>query len=143
MKTVAEKIFVFFDKLEDHVRGRLSHHPVAYSLIGGIALVTFWYGVDIVIGSVPFFNTFLGGVVLVVVSLTVLLMIGVLVSFFVGDTVIISGLKHEKKEIEKTEEEIKEEDLEVHTALKKINHIEKLLEGLESKQNSCVQKEKN
>ena len=134
MKKVYDKIFVFFDKLEDHIRGKLSRHPVAYSLIGGTALIVFWYGVDIIISSVPFFNTLAGGVVLVVVSLCVLLMIGILVSFFIGDTVIISGLRHEKKVVEKTEDEIKEEDIELHAAIKKINHIEKILEDIEAKQ---------
>ena len=134
MKKVYDKIFTFFDKLEDHIRGRLSHHPVLYSLIGGVALITFWYGVDTVLGSVTFFKTFEGGLILSAVSLIVLLMIGILVSFFVGDTVIISGIKNEKKEIEKTEEEIREEDVELHSAIKKINHIEKILEEIEAKQ---------
>lgn len=141
MKTVFNRIFVFFDKLEDRIRGRLSHHPVVYSLIGGVALIVFWYGVDVVLNSIPFFNTIQGAILLVAFSLAILLLIGVLVSFFIGDTVIISGIKHEKKEIEKTEEEIKEEDSEVHAAIKKIDHIEKILEEIQSKRNSCDKKE--
>ena len=134
MKTLFNKIFVFFDKLEDHVRGKLSHHPVLYSLIGGTALVIFWHGISVILTSVDFFNTLQGGIVLVFVSVTVLLLIGLFVSFFIGDTIIISGLKKEKKEVDKTEEEVMAEDVEVHSAIKKIDHMEKILEEIEAKQ---------
>ncbi len=42
----------------------------------------------------------------VVISLLILLLTGLFVSFFVGDAIIISGLKREKKLIEKTEAEV-------------------------------------
>ena len=42
---LTRKIVRFFDKLEDKIRGRLSHHPIFYALVGGIGVVLFWRGV--------------------------------------------------------------------------------------------------
>ena len=43
------------DKLEDHVRGFLSHYPIVYAFVGGIGVVIFWRGVwhtaDYIMGS--------------------------------------------------------------------------------------------
>jgi hypothetical protein len=128
-----QKILKFFDRLEDRVRAKLSHHPVLYSLIGGTMLVVFWEGVTIVVSAVPFFNTFIGGLVLMFVSISVLLLIGVFVSFFIGDTIIISGLNQEKKVIEKTEEENREESQMMSNMNRKINEIETIVKDLDSK----------
>ena len=40
-----KSIIKFFDRLEDHVRMRLSHRSIAYAFIGGLATVLFWRGV--------------------------------------------------------------------------------------------------
>ena len=86
-------IIKFFDKLEDKVRGGLSRNPIIYTLIGGIAIVLFWRGVWLTADLFPF----LTGPVSVVVSVSILLITGLFVSFFIGDQVIISGIKKEKK----------------------------------------------
>jgi len=39
-----QKIYHFFDKLEDRVRGWLSHRTIFYGFIGGIGAVLFWRG---------------------------------------------------------------------------------------------------
>ncbi len=44
-----------------------------------------------------------------VVSAVILLSTGLFVSFFIGDSILLSGIKGEKKIVEKTEEEIKKE----------------------------------
>ncbi len=44
-----------------------------------------------------------------VASVAVLGISGLFVSFFIGDTILISGIKREKKVIEKTEEEVRQE----------------------------------
>lgn len=38
------RIYTHLDKLEDKVRGILSHSPLVYALIGGTAIVLFWGG---------------------------------------------------------------------------------------------------
>lgn len=102
---MVHKIISFFDKLEDRVRARLSHAPILYSFIGGVGIVLFWKGVWEMAEAVDlldgFGSLFLGTIIL--------LMTGLLVSFFIGDTIIISGLKRDKKIAEKTDQRIRTE----------------------------------
>lgn len=91
----------FFDKLEDYVRTRLSRRPILYAFVGGVGVVLFWRGVWMMADEMGLSS--LGSVV---VSLLILLLTGLFVSFFVGDSIIISGLKRDKKLIEKTEAEV-------------------------------------
>lgn len=58
----------------------------------------------------------------------VLLLIGVLVTEFIGNRIIISGLRGEKKLEEKTLDEIEGEDKLLHNLEKKLDRIEALLE---------------
>ena len=127
------KIIRFFDKLEDRVRGVLSHHPVLYSLIGGTALVLFWEGISKIVDSVPFLNSLAGGFLLTMVSLATLLLIGVFVSFFIGDTILMSGINKEKKIAEQTEEEIEIEAHMMHNMNRKIVEIEEIVKDLRTK----------
>lgn len=123
----------FFDKLEDKVRGRLSHFPVVYSIIGGIAIVIFWRGVWVVCDHIAIFDGLDGGILSVLLSGAVMLATGLFVSFFIGDTIILSGLKREKKIVEKTEEELKEE---ADTMLHIRNHLdilEKMIAEIQNK----------
>lgn len=101
MKTIID----FFDKFEDDTRAALSKRPVIYAFIGGTTIVLFWRGIWMIADSIPF----LTGPVSVAISTVVLLATGLFVSFFVGDTIIISGLKKEKKLDEKVASEIKTE----------------------------------
>jgi|SRR3989344_650764 len=122
------KIVKFFDRLEDKIRFRLSHRPVIYTLIGGIAIVLFWRGVWMTADMVWFLN----GPVSMLISIVVLLIIGLFVSFFIGDQVIISGMKKERKIVEKTEKEIKKEEvslLEIEEDLKILNNKIEDLQG--------------
>ncbi len=51
---------------------------------------------------------------------------GLFVSFFVGDTIIISGIKEEKRIDEETEEEIKKEGViltEIHKDIEEIKNL--------------------
>jgi len=100
-----KRIFVFFDKLEDHVRFRLSHYPIIYALIGAVGVVLVWKGVWDIVDLFPI----LFGPVALLVGVSILLLTGLLVSFFVGDSFLLSGLKREKKLIERTETEIRSE----------------------------------
>ena len=104
-KSIFRRTYIFFDKLEDKVRSHLSHRPILYTFIGGFAIVLFWRGVWMTADLFPF----LTGPVSIAISVIVLLGTGLFASFFVGDVILISGLKKEKKLIEKTETEIKGE----------------------------------
>lgn len=127
------RIIRFFDKLEDHIRGALSHFPVAYSIIGGVAIVVFWRGIWEVFDAMPIFNGFYGGLLSVIISAVVLLATGLFVSFFVGDRIILSGLKNEKKIEEKEIEEIEKEFDIVEHSEKRLDNIEKTLIEIEKK----------
>lgn len=104
-----------FDKLEDFVRGHLSRHPLTYSMIGGVGVVLFWRGVwetaDIISRLHPFLEWFFYPPIQVIVSTLGLLLTGLLVSTFIGDRIILSGLRHEKKLEERTEELVEEEEI--------------------------------
>jgi len=113
------KIIIFFDKLEDRARGWFSRHPILYGFMGGIGVVLFWRGVwytadwvsgflmDIRMGN-PSINleTFPDGPLSFLLGSLLLLITGLFVSSFVGNQIIISGIKGEKKIEEKTEAEV-------------------------------------
>ena len=141
------RIIRFFDRFEDHVRELLSRFPIFYALVGGVGVVLFWRGVWITADffSAYYFHpaasslttepTNVGalglggmsggvdypflwdGLASLVLGSMILLATGLLVSSFIGDHIIISGLRHEKKLTEKTEGEVEEEEtvlLKVH-----------------------------
>lgn len=120
------KIIRFFDKFEDWARASLSKHPILYALLGGISIVLFWRGVWMIADQLPFMT----GPISVLVSVTILLASGLFVSFFIGDRIILSGLKREKKLAEKTEEEVKSEENIMKNIENKLDRIEKNLEEL-------------
>ena len=97
----------YFDKLEDKVRIKLSHRSIAYAFIGGLGTVVFWRGVwhtaDILMKKGGFLGWFFYEPTTVVWSSIILLMTGLFVSIFIGERIIISGLKNEKKATDKTE----------------------------------------
>lgn len=120
------RIIKFFDKFEDWARASLSKHPIVYALLGGISIVLFWRGVWMIADEMPFMT----GPVSVVISVTILLASGLFVSFFIGDRIILSGLRKEKKLAEKTEEEVKLEENIMEDIERKLDRIEINLEKL-------------
>ncbi len=119
-----EKIVRWFDKLEDRVRGRLSHYPIIYALIGGVGIVLFWKGVWETAELFPV----LFGLGSVLLGTVIMLMTGLLVSFFIGDSIILSGIAREKKLVEKTEEEVLEEYATLADVLEALEHMNKKME---------------
>lgn len=130
------KILKFFDKFEDRVREHLSRIPIIYAVVGGVTVVIFWRG----IWEIADHLYTLGGVwaflfhpvVSVVVSIVVLLATGLFVSFFIGDRIIMSGLKHEKKVEEKTEVEVREEEAMLASVHKKLDALSKEISEIRS-----------
>lgn len=121
-----QKVIKFFDKLEDKIRGHLSHYPIVYALLGGIGVVLFWRGVwhmadDFGIQSATS----------LVLGIGILLLTGVFVSAFIGNKLIISGLSGEKKLEEKQIEEIKTEEGRIHDLQSTLSRLEKKLEHID------------
>lgn len=112
------------DKLEDKVRRKLSHYPILYAFIGGTGIIVFWRGIwhtldfvmdkyfslaDFVsttsVSSLPWWE----GPMFIFIGAVLLLLVGLFVPSFIGNEIIISGLRGEKKAVEKTEQEVKDE----------------------------------
>lgn len=121
-------IFKFFDKLEDRVRGYLSHYPIVYAIIGGVAIVVFWRGVWEVADELKISAgwSLLGSTIVMMIT-------GLFVSFFIGDRIILSGVKHEKKVTEKTEEEIAAEETILVNISKRLEKMEKDVNQIKEK----------
>ena len=111
----------FFDRLEDRVRARLSHRSIFYALIGGTMVIIFWRGVwhtaDILMngdvwmqGVYGFWGVVFYEPITLIWTSAVLLMTGLFVSSFIGERIVISGLKKEKKVTDRTEEEVQDEE---------------------------------
>lgn len=131
------KIVRFFDKLEDNVRGELSLYPIIYALIGGVCVVLFWRGVwhtaDILMRQGGVWGVIFYEPITVVWTVIIMLLTGLFVSFFIGERIVISGLKHDKKIFEKTAAEVAEEEGEIAGAITHIKIIENELAELTAK----------
>jgi hypothetical protein len=136
MKTFDSIVYIF-DKMEDHIRARLARHPFIYAFIGGAGVVLFWRGVwhiaDVFektsqIGAHIFSP--LGSLVL---GIVVLLSVGLFVSAFIGDSIIMSGIRHDKKIIEKTIEDVEAEKSDLDKMLIAVNSMQQELAHLEGK----------
>lgn len=116
------KLVAFFDRLEDKIRIKLSHSPILYALIGAVGIILLWKGVWEVAELVPALYGF-GSIVL---GILILLASGLLVSFFIGDSIILSGFKREKKLVDKTEKEILQaEKAQTAEIVARLDHLER------------------
>lgn len=117
-----KKIFKFILKPIHHIKIKIRHTlskmPLLYAFIGSVGVVLIWRGVWHIaddLGMSGFSSLFWG----VAISITS----GLFVSFFVGDNIIISGIKKEKRIDEKTEEEIKKEEITLREIKKDLREI--------------------
>jgi len=122
------KIVKFFDRLEDHIRGYFSHIPIGYAFLGGAIMILFWRGIwhtgDILQAKGGILGFLFYEPVSIIWTTIVMLLIGLFVSFFIGDHILISGIKHEQKITDKTEKEIREEAAQINRIEDKISKIE-------------------
>jgi mannitol-specific phosphotransferase system IIBC component len=127
-------ILNFFDKFEDRVRGNLSRFPLIYTLIGGISIVLFWRGVWHTADMLQARGGILGFIfyepVNMVLVIIVLLATGLFVSYFIGDTILISGLRQQKKTTEKTKKDIEDEEAELKEMRASIKEIKKEMDEI-------------
>ena len=139
MKLISS-VFYLFDKMEDHIRERLARHPFIYTFIGGAGVVLFWRGVWHV-ADVFEKTSVTGGYIFsplgsIILGVVILLSTGLFVSMFIGDSIIMSGIKHDKKIIEKTIEDVDAEASDIEKVLRIVVEMKHELEILEHKARS-------
>ncbi|RJP44856.1 hypothetical protein C4587_01485 [Candidatus Parcubacteria bacterium] len=140
----------FFDKLEDKIRGWFSHKPILYGFVGGVGTVLFWRGVwhtaDFISATLLSWQAggtsgpgmiapaeIFDGPLSLLIGTLMLLATGIFVSGFIGNEIIISGLRGEKKLAEKTEAEVKTETGAIAHIHEEVVKISKRLEGIEKR----------
>lgn len=141
-----KKIYSIGDKLEDKVRNKLSHFPILYAFVGGAGIIIFWRGVwhtvdflmeYIATSSNDVSSTSVSGLLWwdgplsIVIGMVLLLLVGLFVTSFIGNEIIISGLQKEKKIAEKTEEEIEIEIKESEVINREIHEMDSRLKRIE------------
>jgi hypothetical protein len=137
---MAKKILLYFDRLEDRTRSRLSHYPLLYAFLAGTGVVLFWRGVwhttDFLtayfLGETPLsLHNIIDGPLSFALGTAILLVTGVYVSAFIGSRLIITGLSGEKKLAEKTEDEILNEEEQIRRMQKTLNKVEEQILNIE------------
>lgn len=132
-----DSIYYLFDKMEDHIRARLSRHPFIYTFIGGAGVVLFWRGVWHTADAFQSLGGILGVVFSpvgsIVAGVIILLSTGLFVSIFVGDSIIMSGIKHDKKIIERAIEDVELEKSDIERILEIVTDMKQEVEVLEDK----------
>jgi hypothetical protein len=129
MSLYKKYIFPFFDQFEDKTRSWLSRRPKLYAFLAGAAIVMLWRAIWHTADILEAYGGVVGFLftppVTLVTSTLVLLGSGLFVSFFVGDAIIMSGLRKEKKFVDHAQEEMDKEEKELH-------HMERLLDRMET-----------
>jgi mannitol-specific phosphotransferase system IIBC component len=138
MITLYRKIVNFFDKLEDVVREHLSRYPIVYTIIGGVAIVLFWRGVwhtaDILQDQGGILEWIFYEPNNLLITTIILLVTGLFVSYFIGDTILMSGLRKQKKTTERTEKEVAEEETELKSVRTAIKEIKREVDEIKTEQ---------
>ena len=104
----------------------MSRHPIIYAFIGSVGIILLWRGIWVI--ADPFDPT---GFISIVVGILILLLTGLFVSFFIGGEIIISGIKQEKRIDEKTEEEIKKEEINIRQIKGDLEEIKKEIKEID------------
>ena len=134
-------------KIEEKLIIYLSHRPKLYALIVGIGIVLFWRGVWHTTDFIHlYFNSFQSnfttdlifspwwdGILSLITGSIILSFTGAFTSSFIGNELILSGLRGEKKLNQKTEVEI-ESEFEAISAIKlSIKDMDNKIDQLERK----------
>lgn len=136
-------IWDFFDKLEDKVRRWFSGYPLLYAFVGGTGVVIFWRGIwHLMDYAMEYFTAvdksgdigaliWWDGPLSIAIGLIILMTTGIFTSSFIGNEIIISGIKGEKKMVDKTESEVRDETESMKGIEKKIKTISNRLGKIE------------
>jgi len=124
------RVYVFFDVLEDGVRKKLSRHPNLYAFISGVGSVFFFHGTWNTVDYIAGYSSYspLLGITTLTLSVIILMVTGTFSFHFVSDQAIISGIKGEKKIIEKTEKEIRREQVSLRQIKRELDSIDNKIE---------------
>lgn len=134
-------------KIELKTQNYLSHYPRFYALVVGIGIVLFWRGVwhsaDNIHTAISYFTAnssttllfapWWDGPLSFFVGGTILYMTGAFTSSFIGNELILSGLRGEKRLNERTEADLKEEVVAISDIKNELVIISRKLEVLEKK----------
>ncbi|MFA6999773.1 MAG: hypothetical protein WC241_01520 [Candidatus Paceibacterota bacterium] len=124
MKLIDEVVKVY-NRFEIKLRHKLSHWPILYAFIGSIGVILIWRGVWMIADDIG-----MSGLVSTALGVFISIITGLFVSFFVGDKIIISGIKKEKRIDEKTESEIKKEEVSLSEIKKDLREIKEDIEEI-------------
>ncbi|MFA5744831.1 MAG: hypothetical protein WC887_01315 [Candidatus Paceibacterota bacterium] len=134
-----------FKKIEQKIRNYLSHTPKLYALVVGIGIVVFWRGVwhtaDYIhtifnILYSPESSTSLAsalwwdGPLSFVVGVIILNFTGAFTSSFIGNELILSGLRGERQFNKRAETELKDEEIAISDIKDELLVISEKLEVL-------------
>lgn len=125
-----DKIYKFFDLLEDKIRRWLSRWPLLYALVGIVGIVLVWRGVWHLADDLNL-NPWLS----VASGVIILLASGLLVAIAIGDEVLISAWRGRRKVTEIRLEE-------TLTLVERVEEIKKLLGRIENQLGSVKEGEK-
>lgn len=114
------KIYKFFDLLEDKIRHWLSHWPLFYAIVGIVGIVLVWRGVWHLADEISL-NPWLSAVL----GVLILSASGLLVAIAIGDEVLISAWRGRRKVTEVSLEE-------TLTLVERVEEIKKLLGKIEN-----------
>jgi hypothetical protein len=138
MKKLFNSIVNYFDKAEDKVRMRISRYPIFFALVGGFAIVEFWRGVWQITDYflLESFNLpiegFWSNIISIIIGTGLLLITGLYVSLFISDSVIISGIKKDRKDFEKAIEKMQKEENQIVTHVSEIKTTNEKVCNVES-----------
>ena len=117
-----------FLRLENHIRSQLSKAPKLYSMLGSIGVIRFWRGLwhtaDYLESERWFGSILFSGPASLLVGLIILLVSGLFVSVFIGESMVLGRLKQEQKVTTETELELEKEKIDLKSIQREIKHIE-------------------
>ena len=112
--------------LNKKFRTWLTHRPILYALIGAIGIVLVWKGVE---ETASYFPALFGPVSLIL-GVAILVVAGLLVPFFAGDTILIPDVEHQERLVEKVVGEEKTEESVLPEILSELETIQEDIEEL-------------